>query len=156
MTVRKEEVGPGENLRDALLRTTENVYQSRWDFVNNLMIEFEDKQLDAEILLDKDIVAIGNKFRKCVRDIEFDLRLFLQMHSMEGIHSDLAFKKVSSTVVWSLEGEKDELNETITEIIRNIRRSYQDIYDFTTSNHRLKLTAACFSLSTRSLAGALG
>ena len=122
MTVRREEVGPGDNIRDALIKTTEKVYQSRWDFVNNLMIVFEDKQIDAEVLLDKNIIAIGDKFRKCVRDLEVDLRIYLQMHSMKDFYTDPTYKKVSSTVMSSVQGEKDEFNETITDIVKDYQK----------------------------------
>jgi hypothetical protein len=114
----RKEIQAGKNIKEAILRITESVYQTRWDVVNKLMIEFEDKQVDAEVLLGKEIALIGDKFRKCVRDMELDLRMYLEMHSIDGILNDDTFKNAQKTVMASPEGEEDNFNHTMNSIVK--------------------------------------
>ena len=98
---------------------TEKVYQSRLNYLNQLMIDFEDKQLDAEIILKNNINGVGDNFRKFIRGIETDLRLYLEMHSMVGIENDQMFRKLRAKILASIEPTKDEVRNEMDKLIRD-------------------------------------
>lgn len=72
------------------------------------MVEFEDNQLDAEVIIGEEIIGIGNKFRSLVRQLEIYLDLYLTMKSWTDFDpNDETFKNVRSTIVENVDKSAD-------------------------------------------------
>jgi hypothetical protein len=94
--------------RTKIAKIVEDAYNKRWTLVNNSMVEFEDNQLDAEVIIGEEIIGIGNKFRSLVRQLEIYLDLYLTMKSWTDFDpNDETFKNVRSTIVENVDKSAD-------------------------------------------------
>jgi hypothetical protein len=125
MTIPKEAATPVADFRIAHNLANEKVYQSRLNYLNQLMIDFEDRQLDAEIILKNTINDAGDNFRKFIREIEADIRLYLEMHSFPDIENDQFFRELRGKSLIGVEPSKDEVRNNIDKLIR----AYHDELD---------------------------
>ncbi len=99
---------PGGDTRAKIERLVEEAYNKRWALVNNSMVEFEDNQLDAEVIIGDEVIDIGNKFRSLVRQLEIDLGLYLEMKSWVGFDPNHeTYKSIRSTVVENVDKNSD-------------------------------------------------
>ena len=97
----------------------ENVYKSRLEYLNKMMVDFEGKQLDAEIIIKNGIDLIGDKFRRLVKGIESEFRLYIELHSMSNIENDETFKKLRTKILANLKQEEDGIGKNISEILKD-------------------------------------
>ncbi len=117
MTITKEETPPDSDFRNAHSLAIEKVYQSRLNYLNQLMIDYEDKQLDAEIILKNNLNSVGNNFRKFIRGIEEDVRLYVELHSFSGIENDHAFLMLRGKILTGIEPAKDVVRNELDKLI---------------------------------------
>ena len=83
------------------------------------MRDFEDKQLDAEIILKNNIKSVGNNFRKFIRTIEGDVKIYVELRSKAGIENDHAFKMVQEKALSGFEPAEDKVSNEMDKLIRD-------------------------------------
>ena len=97
----------------------ENVYRGRLEYLNKMMVDFEGKQLDAEIIIKNGIDLIGDKFRRLVKGIESEFRLYIELHSMSNIENDYTFKILRTKILANIKPEEDGIGKNISEILKD-------------------------------------